>query len=252
MCVEPILEYFSGIWGADTFDDLHKIYKCACSFYHGVPRNTNIAGLTGLPGWYPPLIKNFINMCRYDNRLICMNNNRLTKIIFIEEIGHEKQGWYHNFSKVCSLVGILLPTSLDQTVDMKLFMKQCKLYYESIWKSEIAKQNKLNVYRQLIHSYGHEEFFKCILQKDQRSLLCQLLCGNLKLEIETGRYNHHTPKSDHICKLCDLNAIEDCYHFILDCSVLTLPHTLLINNVKSVSGDFINLSEIRLHTYCIM
>ena len=201
MCVEPILEYFSGIWGADTFDDLHKIYKCACSFYHGVPRNTNVAGLTGLPGWYPPLIKNFINMCRYD---------------------------------------------------MKLFMKQCKLYYESIWKSEIAKQNKLNVYRQLIHSYGHEEFFKCILQKDQRSLLCQLLCGNLKLEIETGRYNHHTPKSDHICKLCDLNAVEDCYHFILDCSVLTLPHTLLINNVKSVSGDFINLSEIRLHTYCIM
>ena len=60
-------------------------------------------------------------------------------------------------------------------------------YHRSVWQSEISQQTKLEMYKNILTEYGNEKIIEGIFRKEERSLLCQLLCGNLKLGIEIGR-----------------------------------------------------------------
>jgi hypothetical protein len=44
--------------------------------------------------------------------------------------------------------------------------------------------------------------------------------GSHELEIERGRYRH-TPREERLCSLCDKNAIENEFHFLLCCEFYT-------------------------------
>ena len=50
-------------------------------------------------------------------------------------------------------------------------------------------------------------------------ILCKYRIQAHALNIEVGRYNG-TPRERRICTLCDLNVVEDEYHFILECPTL--------------------------------
>ena len=49
-----------------------------------------------------------------------------------------------------------------------------------------------------------------------RNILTKLRLGILHLEIEKGRW-HKIPRNNRICKMCNLNCIENEYHFTLVC-----------------------------------
>ena len=61
-----------------------------------------------------------------------------------------------------------------------------------------------------------EQYLNLNLPRHQRSAYIKLRCGVLPLEIETGRY-HGVALEDRICKLCDLNQVEDETHFLINC-----------------------------------
>ena len=50
---------------------------------------------------------------------------------------------------------------------------------------------------------------KCLLYK-------YVVSNNLCLSIETGRY-HHIDRNNRICSLCNMNILENEYHFVLVC-----------------------------------
>ena len=54
----------------------------------------------------------------------------------------------------------------------------------------------------------------------------------LDLKIETGRYNN-TIRGNRKCDLCTLNEIEDEYHFLLVCPVLSNLRKKYIKNYYS-------------------
>ena len=47
-------------------------------------------------------------------------------------------------------------------------------------------------------------------------LLTKLRSGTLKLNIELGRYNN-TPRESRLCLCCNMNVVENEYHFVLVC-----------------------------------
>ncbi len=57
------------------------------------------------------------------------------------------------------------------------------------------------------------------LPRHQRSFLAKLSCGILPLEIETGRYSGVKPEH-RFCRVCNLGAVEDEYHFLYSCPLL--------------------------------
>lgn len=59
-----------------------------------------------------------------------------------------------------------------------------------------------------------EKYLTMNLNRYKRSLLCQLRCGILALEIEVAHY-HKIPRRDRICKLCK-DVPETELHFLFD------------------------------------
>ena len=56
-----------------------------------------------------------------------------------------------------------------------------------------------------------------------------------KLEIESGRYEHKN-KEERICKFCDMGAIEDEKHFVLDCQAYMIYRKSFFQQVWQETG----------------
>ena len=98
--------------------------------------------------------------------------------------------------------------------------RKLKLSYKEAWLVEICK---LEIYSQIKNDISASSYIKANLSKSKRSIIAQLFCGCLGLEIETGRYLK-VPRHERICKLCNVN-IENKIHFLFECEKL-LEHRL--------------------------
>ena len=85
-CVVPVTDYCSGVWG---FRDFHKgdmVQNRAIRYFLGLHRFTPILAINGDMCWPLTLHRRWTNMLRLWNRLVGMENNRLTKKIFLYDL----------------------------------------------------------------------------------------------------------------------------------------------------------------------
>ena len=59
---------------------------------------------------------------------------------------------------------------------------------------------------------------KYTLDKHIKFLFAQFRCGILPLKIETGRFSR-LPLDERVCEMCNLNKIEDEFHFLCECTI---------------------------------
>ena len=112
--------------------------------------------------------------------------------------------------------------------------------------------------------YCPELYLTKCMSRRRRSLMSQLRAGILPIEIEKGRYtpifdktikkNRKREAKERVCKLCNLNAIEDEFHFICICPLFVIPRTALFAKLRITFNDFPSLSLpeqfIYLMTHC--
>ena len=72
---------------------------------------------------------------------------------------------------------------------------------------------KLCIYRNIKVEFCHEKYLNFC---SNVYLLTKLRSGTLKLNIELGRYNN-TPRESRLCLCCNMNVVENEYHFVLVC-----------------------------------
>ncbi len=77
--VVPIMDYGSGVWGYDNSEAGDKVQFRAIRYYLGIHPKTPLLALEGDMGWNSCKIRQCINMIRLWNRLINMDENKLTK-----------------------------------------------------------------------------------------------------------------------------------------------------------------------------
>ena len=86
-CVAPILEYGSGVWApSKKFPEIDNIMLRACRYYLGVHRYAPIPSIMGDMGWVPNSVIRQVNSCRLWNRFIEMDDDRLTKRMFLYDL----------------------------------------------------------------------------------------------------------------------------------------------------------------------
>ena len=167
--------------------------------------------------------RRMINMIRFWYRLILMDNNRLTKKVFLWDTNLNGPNWSSEIKHV------LYDFNLENHYDSRI---QCipelriKLQdqFESYWLNEFNSKPKLRIYVKYKKSFCTEPYVKYDLPRFQMSLLAQLRSGILPLRIETGRFHNikdnvtgQTRKlkvEERICLFCNLQEIEDEIHFI--------------------------------------
>ena len=88
-------------------------------------------------------------------------------------------------------------------------------HYKELWLQSIQCNNKLRTFKRFKHEFKLENY---LLHEslENRKNLTRLRISSHKLAVETGRYIN-IALNERLCQLCECNAVEDEYHFVMNC-----------------------------------
>lgn len=241
--VVPILDYGSSIWGFQNFEKIDSIQNRAIRLYLGVHKFTSNVAINGEFGWIPSRIRRHVNMLRFWNRLISMNNSRLTKKVFLWDKNSTVSTWCSDVFQIFDSVSMsssFFNNSIIVTDEIK-----GKLFelFKSQWTTQTIESPKLRTYISFKNNYCTEAYLKKIHNRNYRSCLAQFRCGILPLAIETGRFQN-IPLEYRLCIFCHDDVLEDEYHFLLSCTAYSDLRACLIEKVLACAPDYVSLNSV--------
>ena len=113
--------------------------------------------------------------------------------------------------------------------------------YNNLWINQVKNfQSKLRTYCLFKKSFDMENY---VIMSDgrSRSALCKLRISSHSLMIEKGRHLSLDPK-DRLCHHCNLNEVEDEFHFIMKCTLYNDSRMKLLSDIGE-SFDIDNMSD---------
>ncbi len=103
--VAPIMDYYSGIWGYGNLEMCQKIQQCAIRFYLGVHPKTPLLALEGDVGSKYPNVRSHTEMLRFWNRVLNMDESRLTRQMFEYDYKRCKINWCNDMKQLFNIIG---------------------------------------------------------------------------------------------------------------------------------------------------
>lgn len=88
--------------------------------------------------------------------------------------------------------------------------------YLQQWFSDLRTQPKLETYCLLKTDFEPEKYISCVKNENHRISLTRFRCSAHNLLIEEGRHRN-IERNLRICTKCNMNVIENEYHFLLVC-----------------------------------
>ena len=247
--VAPVLEYAAGVWGYVKGDEVQYIQNRAMRYYLGVHRFCPIAGMQGDMGWVTPRLNRYIPIVRLWNRLLLMNDDRLTKKIFLWDYS-QSNGWCKEISKIFNEMDMGDKFSEKQFCDLRAVKSKTIDLMARQWKFELQQKPKLRTYRLFKNEFKtSNSVFVC--NRAKRSLLSKFRTGILPLRIETGRWYQGTNLEERVCEICGNGEVEDESHFLLKCNEYEDLRTVLFNNCSAINPDFVNLNDTEKFIYIV-
>ena len=156
--------------------------------------------------------------------------------------------WSYNIKHVLQEIGQHESFETFSTIDMG-YAKSVLIDSDSDdWDNRRYRSDKLRYYNLYKGDKNCADYLKMNITKYQRSLFAQFRSGILPLEIEVGRYRN-IDLSERICKLCDLNMVEDEIHFLCVCPLYTEERGHLFSKVFLSNSSFSNLDSFDKFVY---
>ena len=125
------------------------------------------------------------------NKLVLMQNSRLTKLIFVQDCncclkntrGYDMLKFFRDINKT-NLFHDFLPCNLDNIKEI------LNKKYTDIWKQDVLCKPKLRFYKQFKDEPTTDLYLKLNLSHKEMSYLAQSRLGILQklIEIEVGKY----------------------------------------------------------------
>ena len=217
--VAPILNYGAGVWGSVKAPCLERVQNRAIRYFVGVHPKSPIPAIQGDMGWFPCNFRRYFDIIRLWNRLISMDNCRLTKQVFLGDYEfHSKQSnqnWCWEVSNLFDSLGIGSYFDNMERVEINFVKPKIIQLINDDWKTRASTKPKLRTYVKLKTCFGAEEYLSGHLSRYKRSLYAQIRFGILPLNIETGRYRG-LKEEQRRCIFC-ADKVENEYHFIMEC-----------------------------------
>ncbi len=234
--IKPILEYGSGIWGHLAAKPMNKVNNRAMRYFLGVHKFSPNEALIGDIGWLTPKLSRYLPRIRLWNKLIEMDNSRLTKRIFEYDYNVCKNNWSNNMK---SLFVDINADVFKEKLSCNLSVMNDTLYdmMSKSWAKDVLEKPKLRTYIRYKESVCTEKYVMFLDSRYSRSLFAQFRHGILPLRIETGRYKN-LPLEERLCELCNIGAVEDEKHFLCECIIYVKPRTQLYNKVTIINPSF--------------
>ena len=257
-CVTTISDYAHEVIGFHQYSDSAKLHSRAIRGYLGVGHSAPLCGIRSEMSWPEPRSRTQTRMLRYYLKVKDMNDNRLTKKIFLydqyfAELNPTMACWSNEVKTIIQrnnlstslgrfndkhIISFLSKSLLDKDIDM--FRKECK------------NSPKLTFYNTLFCPFTSHA---CTVQYTRLSLpfivrkrLAQIRLGVLPIRIESDRYNRiKTPAHLRFCIQPNCSnknvAVEDEMHFICTCSHYTNLRTELYSKIEMPNFNNFNNNE---------
>ena len=217
--VNSIISYGASVWGHgnDKFGQL--VQNRAMRYFLGVHKNAPIHAIQADMGWTSVKYQYYLCVVRFWNRLVKMQNDRLTKRVGEYLLIHlNDSNWISRLYDILEKVKKTDYILEGREIDLFEIKYQFSDLMHEEWSSSVGYKPKLRNYTKFKQELYVEDYVKVNICRMQRSLIAQLRMGILPLNIETGRY-FRKPLNERLCLLCDQNQIEDEYHFLCVCPV---------------------------------
>jgi hypothetical protein len=240
--VSTIIENAAEIWGYKDNAKCEKVHERAAQYYLGVHSKAPLLALTGDIGWMTAKLHRHIKMAKYWNRLINMENHRLTKTIFLYDKTVCKINWSSEVKLLFENVDMSINFDNMTEIDVDVFVNKSMSEHNDQWKSNISVKPKLRSYVKFKDSFIAENYVKHCQSRRKHSLLAQFRLGILPIAIETGRFKG-IAVNERLCKLCSSDAVQDEKHLLCECCLYNdLCHNLY-NYVSQSCMEFINMNN---------
>jgi len=235
--VVPVMDYCAGVWGYEKLSSCSNTQNRALRYFLGVHQKAPILALEGDTGWVTTDVRRQTEMLRLWNRLIYMDDSRLTKKVFLYDYDQCKDNWCFEMKLLFDKVEQLDVFNNKRSCNIEhTQMKNINLVNDE-WKNNLYTKPKLRTYVLFKENYCTENYVKYCMSRQQRSLIAQLRLGILPIHIETGRFRG-TKLEDRICQLCDIQEVEDEIHFVCKCNLFKGLREIMYRTVQDKHADF--------------
>ena len=239
-CVTSVMDYSGPLTGFLEYESANKIHLRAIRAFLGVPKNACNPAVMSEVDLLLPKYRTNIQMVRYYNRIQCMNENRLTKLIYRwDRALNDRQivdTWSNEVSKIfskCSMAPIFnsdcrfVGSSVIARISDELMREQMRDL-----SNECMIKPKLRTFRLFKEFQDVPAYIKKPLSFNQRRNIARIRLGCLPLRIETGRYTiPRLPEESRSCLACsqdeplvlvngaqtESRPVESESHFLFDC-----------------------------------
>ena len=241
--VKPVMHYSACVWGFKDFSKSNQVLHKAARFYLGVHKFTPVIAMFGELEWLPSVNERWIDMLRWWNHLVNLENDRLLKKCFNYDYLKCKNNWCSEIKSIFTKLDMLSNYENKKSCNLN----QCKLIlsntYSSQWYAKVNNVPKLRTYVTFKEKFELEEYIKVGLSRKQRSVLAQLRLGILPLHVETGRFVN-TKVHDRLCLICKNSEIEDERHFVLHCAKYESIRNKWLGNIIDKIDKYAELDDI--------
>jgi hypothetical protein len=155
-----------------------------------VHNKTPLLAIFGDMGWIDSKDRRHLDMLRLWNRLVKMDNNRLTKKIFLWDKDHGNLSWNSEIRQIFHSLNYPNIFENNETIDIKLAENKLKENTLNKWLVDIKNKPKLRTYLLFKDNLKVEDYVIHCTNRAQRSLLAQFRFGTLQLNIELGRFRN--------------------------------------------------------------
>ncbi len=240
--VTPVLHYSAGIWGFKEYKKCDQVLYKAARFYLGVHKFAPIVGMLGDLEWLPTQFNRWLDMLRWWNHVITLENNRWTKKVFLYDYDICKANWCSEVKKIFNKLNMMEYYNNQEICNLTLAKEKFKELYVTEWQNKVDSSAKLRVYKTFKTVFKLESYVSLGLSRSHRSALAQLRLGILPIHIETGRFTNKTIE-ERLCTVCNNNCVEDEYHFVLHCSAYNGLRDNCLKNIMEKIVNFDNMTD---------
>ena len=242
-CVCPILDYCSPVWGHIKANDIECVQNRAMRIFLGVHRFAPTAAMIGDTGWVNCYIRRMSQRIKYWNRLIAMEDYRLTKIVFNFDYDYRAgKCWSTETLEIFKMLTMEDIYESRTECHIDYLSKMIDQFFSKWWIEQVESKPKLRMYKQIKSTPVTELYLKNFTGSKLRSCLAQIRFGILPLNVETGRFRG-TPLEERICTCCDMDAVENECHFLFECELYEELRRTMLNQMNIELTEFNNVPE---------
>ena len=171
-------------------------------------------------------------------------SNCILKTCFDDMMCNEND-WISNIRNELDNIGLgslFLKSNIDK-VDINIIKQRLKDNWQQHIFSDINRSSRGTLYQHLIDHFCLQSYLNKPVDDIYRKYITKMRLCSHDLKIESGRYQN-LPRNERICECCNLNDLEDEYHFILKCPAYNHLRSVYIKRYYSVRPSMFKLVQL--------